>query len=235
VFEKRTPGLLPPPVRRFLAKQGDTAATRIEIVRTPVSNFLETLLSTLSLGKWRQATRQAGYDRAFHLGVLCNGDTLTDKQEVVRVSRFKRTRQTQSLSVDVPAPGVTFKDLLDRTREKVGDVAFTGYDARRNNCQSLVWSLLRANGLGSDAARQFVLQDAEAIFSRTPAFVDRVGKVLTDTAAVADRVTEGQKVPRSKPTWRQYYAEKDRGKKFANRAEVNSFMKTTAAQFRSLA
>lgn len=38
--------------------------------------------------------------------------------------------------------------------------------------------------------------------------------------------------PMASQTWRQYYAEQVKGKKFASRAEVNDFMRATAKKYR---
>lgn len=38
----------------------------------------------------------------------------------------------------------------------------------------------------------------------------------------------------NKPSWKEFYADAVRGKKFANRAEVNAFMKETAAKYKSM-
>jgi hypothetical protein len=108
------------------------------------------------------------------------------------VSKFKKTRQTATLAVSVPPPGISYNDLFEKTKEKMGNFAFTGYDARRNNCQRFVWSMLEANGLATEGLKAFIVQDAEAIFRKMPAFAEKIGKTLTDAAAVADRVIEGQ-------------------------------------------
>lgn len=207
-LKKREAGKLPPAVREFLQKNGNEKITSIEIIRTPVENFLKNILSLVSFGTWKDAVRKAGYDDVFHLALILNGKYMLDKQEVIKIGQPKRTEKTQSLSVPV-SKDITFNELLDKTRQKMGDSNFTNYNAKTNNCQDFVLAMLEANGLMTEPAKEFIKQDAVKIFERTPSFTEKIAKVATDVGAIADKITEGEgelleKVQSKDPCWEGY-------------------------------
>lgn len=190
-LKKRETGKLPPAVRQFLSDHGNEKITSIEIIRTPVESFLQNILSLVSLGTWKDAVEKAGYDDIFHLALILNGKYMLDKQEVIKIGPPKKTEKTQSLSVPV-SKQITFNELLEKTRQKMGDSNFTNYDPKKNNCQDFVLNLLEANEIITNEAREFIKQNAVKIFESTPSFTSKIAKAITDVGAVADRLTEGE-------------------------------------------
>lgn len=191
---KRKAGLLPPPVRKLLSEIGNTEITSIKITRTPLSSAIKTLLNVISLGAYNKAVKNSPYDEMFHLAIFVNGTYTIDKQAVIKFVKTNPIRKSTE-TFDLPLQKkVTYNELFENGRQKMGDDKFTNYDARLNNCQDFILGLLDGSGLLTSDARAFIKQDADAVWRRMPSISEKIGLFLTDVGAVADRVVEGEGV-----------------------------------------
>jgi hypothetical protein len=163
-----------------------------------VSGIITTLLNFASFGLFKLALKRLGYDRIYHLALWINGKYVFDKQEVLKfVVGSPLSKGSEVMEVPLggaPSKETTINEMVEKTKSFMGDKNFTSYDARRNNCQVFVDSVLSANGWNNPRLKEFVLQDAEKIFSRIPSFIDRYGKQLTDLAAIGNRLLTGEGV-----------------------------------------
>lgn len=197
---KRLAGKLPPHVRNFLARYGTSHITAMRLVRVPIESFTQRLLELVSVGTYSDAVHSANYDAMFHLAMEVYGEAgvfTLEKRAVISLSRgriYSNRPNTQYLDVGGVDPNTTtWNDLFARTRQRMGDELFTGYDARHNNCQDFLLQVLASNGgLVTSEVRQFIKQDAESIFRRMPSFTEKFARLATDLAAVADKVVEGE-------------------------------------------
>ena len=193
-FKKREAGKLPPAVRNVLEKQGDTVVTSIRAERTPLDMATNAALNAVTLGAFDKAVKQSGYDRAFHLALIINEKFVLDKQEVIKLSPYKGKKKTsEERPIPLQKSGVTIREMLDKTRERMGDSRFTNYDARSNNCQDFVIAVLEGNGLmpADQETRDFIKQDATAIFKKLPKGTAKIARAVTDVAAKANRLFFG--------------------------------------------
>jgi len=200
-IRKRDPGVLPKAVQDLLDVVGDEVIVSVEVVRTPVEKYATALMEGVSLGKYTEAMKVAPYDVLFHLSIVLNERYVLQKCEVIKFTDSAgKIIGPSSEAVNVPIPlsvteeELTYIDLLANTREGMGDEAFTGYSARKNNCQDFVLSVLRYSGLSTATIESFVKQDSEEIFIRMPGYMDAVSNVMTDAAAVADKVIEDARI-----------------------------------------
>jgi hypothetical protein len=195
----RKAGRLEPKARRLLQQIGQEQITSIKVVRTPVSGVITGLLNFASFGLFKLALKRLGYDNVYHLALWINGKYIFDKREVVKLEVGNPVKKGSEV-MEVPLQGktITINELIENTKSFMGDKKFSAYDARNNNCQVFVDSILSANGLNSPTIRNFVLQDAEAIFARIPSFVGRYGKQLTDLAAIGNRWISGEGIEEKK-------------------------------------
>lgn len=194
-FGKREAGVLPPPVRNILEKQGDTVITSLRAIRTPLDLVTNAALNAITLGAFNKAVKAAGYDKAFHLALVINDKFVLDKQEVIKLTRsIPSGKSTESMPIPLKKSGVTLSVLLDNTREHMGDNRFTNYDARKNNCQDFIIGILEGNGLMPDdqETRDFIKQDAIEIFKKLPKGTAKIARGVTDFAAKADRFIFGR-------------------------------------------
>lgn len=178
----------PPAVRRYLT---DTPIRSITVCRKPIQSGVNTLLNVVSLGGWQAALNKVGIDKALHLYMVLNGDTVLERNHVIEM--YPGGVQAGSQCMNIPFyPPLTFRQLLERVRNAVGP-SLQRYDARTNNCQVFLTQVLRANGILSAKASAFINQNVKGIFENLPSFVGQLAKIVTDTAHRADTVIHGKK------------------------------------------
>lgn len=236
-FRQRSSGNYPPKVRDFLSKNGNEKVNTLKVVRTPISNVLKELLNLVSLGNFEKAVKTSNYDKMFHLSLYINGKYILDKQEVVKLvsgNPIKGDSETMDISV---SKDLSISEMLDKTKESVGNSIFERYDARKNNCQDFIINVLRANGLLNDGLAKFIKQDAIGVFKKMPKFVSKFSKVATDVGAVANKILEGENIISNNKMlkWKEYMSSEMKGKRFTGgRSEVNAYVKELATKFKEL-
>jgi hypothetical protein len=173
----REPGLEPPKFRKLLEEVGDEKITKLTLWRQPIS--VNSILKFLKLNK--------SYDDLFHLAVNINEKYNLDKQSVLTFERGKSKGETLEIPVN---KDITIDELIQRTKKRMGNEAYSSYSVR-NNCQQFLLNVLSANGLMTADARKFIEQDVEKILQDLPAYSEVVANFFTKAQAVADRLIEG--------------------------------------------
>lgn len=177
----------PPQVKNILSQYGNKKVVNIKLCREVVSQNLEFLLKALA-GKntWEEAKKKYGFDKFYHLFMIAtleNGQKLhIEKNEVIRISPSPRACP-DALEVGPPQKSVTLNELLETTRQRIGDGDFFSYDPFRNNCQAFIEQLLKSMYLWSNNSRDFVLQDIEGLRKELPSYTKYIAKGLTDVGA----------------------------------------------------
>lgn len=191
---KRNDGTLPPKVRNLLNKVGNETITKMEIVRYPIK--LSKIFNLISLGRYQKFIEQNGFDKLFHLSLYLNDKYILEKNEVINmeIDNPLSVNESESMSVNLSSKQITFNELLDKTKSYMGDKNFSNYDARKNNCQVFITSVLKSNGLLTDANKGFINQDVEKIFEGIPSIAEKLIKGVTDTASIVDRQIYGEGV-----------------------------------------
>lgn len=230
---KRRDGLYPPHIRRFLESHGSDTVKSLRIVRSPISRVVEKVVQWLSLGTFESALKSLGYDKAVHLALEINGEYTLDKREVVTLEqKLPYSGLEYAETMDVPVTkAITFQQLFDNTRKHMGDRKFSNYSAMKNNCQDFVLGVLAGNGLLTEPMKVFIKQDAPAIFSKLPVYMEKVTDSITDVAAAGNKVTEGESV-KAPSTWKAFYANEVKGKKFESRKAVNDYMRECSVRYK---
>jgi hypothetical protein len=183
-FFFRDVGKLPPSARKLLEQIGDEKINSITLFRKPIS------LS--SFAKFIGALKGTNYDQLLHLGLILNNKYLLDKQEVIHFERSGGVPSgSETLDVDVNKD-ITINQLLDSTRKKMGDNAFTSYSSRRNNCQDFIQAVLSANGLSSPIYTQFIKQDLQQVFENLPKYSEQIADFVTGAQRVVEKVIQGE-------------------------------------------
>lgn len=233
---KRRAGVYPPHVRLILEKRGSDTVKSLRIVRTPISTIVEKGVQWLSLGTFEPALKSLGYDKAMHLALEINGEYTLDKREVVTlVEKLVYSSQKHAETMDVPVnKELTLQQLFDNTRKQMGDKKFSNYSASKNNCQDFILGVLSGNGLLTNEMKDFIKQDVVSIFSQLPVYMEKVTDTITDVAAVANKVVEGESINPPPTSWKAYYASEVKGKKFDSRQDVNNFMRECSVKYKKL-
>jgi hypothetical protein len=188
----RTPGVLQPSARKLLEEVGSQEVKSIEIVRTPLSSFTKTFLNAISLGQFDKISKKY-YDEMFHLSLLINGQYNLEKNEVVYFNtKNPKEKNSQVRSVTNIPGGLTIQQLIDNTRDRMGNENFSNYDAEKLNCQNFLINVFDANEIGDSADRDFIFQDATKIFKELPEYAKVLGKASVKLGAIFNRLMYGE-------------------------------------------
>jgi hypothetical protein len=185
--------------KEIVKQYGGDTITKATIYRKPVDKWIPQVLNAVSLGKWNQAVKKAGYDKFFHLSliVVCKGEPLNvEKLDVVSIKANDVPTGDTVETQEVPLENKSFTlfQMLEKARADVGDKAFFEYDSFQNNCQSFVSYLLKGQGLYSEEAKAFVYQPIQQIVDDMPDYVKKFQRGLTDISATFNKIS-GQGSP----------------------------------------
>ena len=175
-----------------IKKFGNLPINSLQIYRTPIASVLETVLNFISLGKFTELKRKAGFDKLFHLALVANvngKNIIMEKNEAVNVSTsYKTSKDTEVFNIPINKP-ITIYELLEKARNKVGDKTFFDYNAFTNNCQFFIKYLLENSDLYSEGAKNFLFQDIKSIYEGLPSYVPKIAKAVTTTGAIFNKIT----------------------------------------------
>lgn len=177
----------PPQVKNVLLQYGNQRIINIKMCKEVVSENTEFLMKALSGPKtWEEAKRKNGFDRFYHLFMIAtleNGQQLhIEKNEIMRVSPSPRPCP-DALDLGTPSTNITVNEMMERTRQRIGDRDFFTYDPLANNCQNFVNQLLRTLGLWNQTASSFVFQDIKGLRESLPSYTKYLARGLTDVGA----------------------------------------------------
>jgi len=177
----------PPQVRNILMKHGNHKITNIKLCKEVVSENTEYLLKALAGAQtWEEAKKKHGFDKFYHLFMIVtmeNGSQLhIEKNEVIRISENPRPCPN-ALDLGAPPQPITVSEMLNRTKDRIGERDFFTYDPLGNNCQNFVNQLLRTMGLYNETAKNFVYQDIKGLREDLPGYTRFLAKGLTDVGA----------------------------------------------------
>ena len=179
--------------QRNLKLFGDKPISKIQIFRTPIMSVFDSLLNNFSLGAWNRLKKEKGYDQLFHLALIFtvgNKNVLVEKNDVINVdTNYKSSKETEIFDVKLNSNDLTINNLLQKTRESIGDVNFFEYSAFKNNCQMFVKNLLESNGLYTTETNAFVYQPMDSIVKGLPSYVEKIVNKVTDTSALINKLT----------------------------------------------
>lgn len=191
LFKERDPTINPPKVRQFLDRFGLEPVLSLRAHRRPVHKSVTDLLNTLSFGTLREAEKELGYDKLFHLTLIINGKFFVEKTEVIQMGIIDNTFDAETSEVPLNNKFVTIKQMMDNTAKYMGN-KYGPYNAINNNCQVFVQSILDANGFGNDANRVFIKQNIEKLYDKMPSYLEKITNVATGTNARLNRLIQGE-------------------------------------------
>tara|TARA_R110002012_G_scaffold121494_1_gene270972 strand:- start:1318 stop:2064 length:747 start_codon:yes stop_codon:yes gene_type:complete len=190
----RDAGKFPPSVRKLLSEVGNEPITSIKLFKYPLI-AVGIAASIASKGK-------VPYDKLIHLGMEINGKYLLDKDAVIHFRRGsipqKKGLQTMSVSEVASKPVLTINELLEKTKERVGDKRMTSYSSFKNNCQRFIQDLLITGRWNTPQTTAFVVQSAptiDIVKKDLPGFAEPLVDIYTGFKAFLDRQLKGEGVP----------------------------------------
>lgn len=187
---------LPPSLKRVLKDHGEEVITKLTLRRNPVSSLITGAMNAVSGGTFYDNLKNQPYDKLFHLGLVvstANTNFVLEKIERVNVSySISKPQGLEELSVSVPS-GLTVRNLIDNTLNKMGKNKFLDYDGYNNNCQDFMMNVLQSNNVSNDENTKFVKQDTQVLF-KDSSLLQKVSKKLTDIGASANVLMKGGEI-----------------------------------------
>ena len=191
------PNKLPGNSQKVFNKIKDDVIIGIEIRRDPIQSIITAIINLLSKGKFYEKIKSLGYDKVFHLYMILTLDTgkkvLIEKNERINIKEGSPSLKSDTQVLPVSnVQKITVNEFLENARVKVGDHDFFQYSANNNNCQKFLKSLLESSNMLNSDALEFIMQDAEEIFSSLPNWLAKFAQFITDTAGKVSQHMTGQ-------------------------------------------
>lgn len=185
----------PPSAQKVIDENKDAIVEHIALHRNPLPSAYTKIMSWATKGETDKRIAEQPKDTLYHIGMwvkLSNGKTIkVEKNEVINIDpNPKKPKEEEVFQVPNPPSGLTFGEMLSKTREAVGDHKFFSYSAKDNNCGNFIEYILKTNGMDSPATHDFIGQDAKAILKGFPS-LRKFMNTLTDTAGRANVLLEG--------------------------------------------
>ena len=176
-------------VREVLSRYGDEPIKSIKVCRSPVSSAVQNAMNVVSLGAFKKRLERSPHDDIFHMFALItleDGTVLClDKQAQITL---KVGAKPYKDSINVSPPFTTLNEMLDKTKEHMGNDAFFGYNANGNNCQNFLFKFLMTSGKATPEIRKFILQDAKSLFDDN---LEYFSKFVTDLGSKVSTIQYG--------------------------------------------
>lgn len=192
----------PPSAKAIIDKYADQQVQGVSLHRLVLPSIYTGILSLWTKGETERRLKEEPKDKLFHISMwvtLPNAVILCEKNEVIHLQvNPKRAKEEEEQPAPTPS-NTTFRELLEKGRARVGDEKFFSYSAKSNNCGNWIEDILRANGIETQATRNFIGQDAHKILHGFPA-LRKTLNTLTDIAGRANVILEGGKLP-DYPDW----------------------------------
>ena len=182
----------PPQFRRFIEEHGNKKIDSIIICRSPIQSYINYFLNFITFGKFEEALKSLDYDKLFHLYMIIVLDDNTsfriEKNEVVKVEMtYEGCNDFVSAPITYPIKVIDFFE--NGIKQQPED--FFLYNAKNNNCQVFITSLLNGNNINTPKINNFVKQDAISIFQQMPEYAEKVSNFITDLGARFDIIRQG--------------------------------------------
>jgi len=188
----------PNSAKKTMETIGNLDVESVEIVRTPLNSALTKFINLISLNKLDEATKEAGYDKLFHLQLVLNVKDPKGHLKKVVIQKTERVqvdshlygvgKDTEYLNVPIHGKKFTANQMLEKTRKTMGDNLFFGYEAFDNNCQIFVMNLLKSQSLYGLKERKFLYQDPKEIVKKIPSLSRKILKFTTDAGNVFSKL-----------------------------------------------
>lgn len=178
--------------KRVLNEYGSLPIHRITLSRAPISSVLDKALNVITFGNYDKYKSKYAFDKLFHLAMICE---IQDRRvSVEKVATVKITTnithepQAQFKDVPIHSNNLSLTDMLDKTRQAMGD-NFWLYNYATNNCQVFIDTILKVNGLLTPDIHSWLYQDVSDIQNQIGAIPNAIINGITDVGAVVNRIT----------------------------------------------
>ena len=177
-------------LKRFMKEHGDEPIESITVGRVPLSKAIATAMSALTLGKFDKAKANKGYDDFFHLFYVINDKYRLEKnQNVNLIDNYKPVENQESFNVNLGGlKGKTINEFIKNGEAVMGEKDYwSNYDGLQKNCQNWVMQNMKANGVYTQALKDFTFQDTQELIDEVNPYVKGAMKEVTSVASALDK------------------------------------------------
>ena len=177
-----------PSVRKLLQEIQGKKIVKMIVVRDPIKEEIHMLANAISMNEINKFKKEVSIDDLYHLFAVC---TLDDGQmirfeknaeiEAFKISKIQQIDKSNIFECVVPNQ-ISLNELLDNTRQKIGDRLFFDYNAMTNNCQDFIYNCLYHNGYESTnpKMKSFIKQDLTKLAKNMSSTSKTIMNTLTD-------------------------------------------------------
>ena len=177
-----------PSVRKLLQEIEGKKIVKMIVVRDPIKEEIHMLANAISMNEINKFKKEVSIDDLFHLFCVC---TLDDGQmirfeknaeiEAFKISKIQQIDKSNIFECVVPNQ-ISLNELLDNTRQKIGDRLFFDYNGITNNCQDFIYNCLYHNGYESTnpKMKSFIKQDLTKLAKNMSSTSKTIMNTLTD-------------------------------------------------------
>ena len=177
-----------PSVRKLLQEIQGKKIVKMIVVRDPIKEEIHMLANAISMNEINKFKKEVSIDDLFHLFCVC---TLDDGQmirfeknaeiEAFKISKIQQIDKSNIFECVVPNQ-ISLNELLDNTRQKIGDRLFFDYNSMFNNCQDFCYNCLYHNGYESTnpKMKSFIKQDLTKLAKNMSSTSKTIMNTLTD-------------------------------------------------------
>jgi len=182
---------MPKHIKEKLQEYGNEQIETIYICRQPLEKQNKLLLNIITLGGFKKASQEYGYDDIYHLYMvfkLQSGKLLLIErnQRVI----IKETTETKIKIKDIITINInkelTLNEMFNKAMEE--DKKLFYYDPISHNCQNFTTIFLKASNLLNQNINNFVNQDVEKLLTGNSR---KVASKVIDFASLAHNIYQG--------------------------------------------
>ena len=139
-----------PYVRKLLEEIKGNKIIKLVVIREPIKEAVNMLVNVITVNKVNEFKKDVGVDDLFHLymiATLDNGKLIRIEKnaeiDIKEVNSIPNVNQLNMLNIVITS-NLSVNEILNNTRQKIGDRLFFDYDGIKNNCQDFIIVLFTA-------------------------------------------------------------------------------------------
>ena len=188
-----------PYVRKLLDEIKGNKIIKLVVIREPIKEAVNMLVNVITVNKVNEFKKDVGVDDLFHLymiATLDNGKLIRIEKnaeiDIKEVNSIPNVNQLNMLNIVITS-NLSVNELLNNTRQKIGDRLFFDYDGIKNNCQDFLFNLLYMNGFeaSNPTMKSFIKQDLVKLSKNLSQTSKKIMNTLTNLGKRAQILVNG--------------------------------------------
>lgn len=188
-----------PYVRKLLDEIKGNKIIKLVVIREPIKEAVNMLVNVITVNKVNEFKKDVGVDDLFHLymiATLDNGKLIRIEKnaeiDIKEVNNIPNVNQLNMLNIVITS-NLSVNELLNNTRQKIGDRLFFDYDGIKNNCQDFLYNILYMNGFEKDnpTMKSFIKQDLVKLSKNLSQTSKKIMNTLTNLGKRAQIIIGG--------------------------------------------